>query len=201
MRAIDAGRRAVTTVSQAASIAEVARLMAAEGLRAVIVTGDDGSPVGIVSERDLVVRALARCRPPETPVASVMTPDLVTAPAGAPTRFVYRLLQAHRIRQVPLIDRGRLVGTVSRDDLADEADAEVIAGVRGCPRCHGEALRPVSTEHDTNFLCSTCGTCWHLRGGVLVQVEQRTCPGCPEHNFCRFPLIDYGVDPARLVTG
>jgi hypothetical protein len=43
-----------------------------------------------------------------------------------------------------------------------------------------------------------CRTCWHLREGTFVQVETRSCRGCPEHNFCRFPLIDYGVDISRL---
>jgi len=199
MRAIEAGRRSVRTVTVDTPIGDVARLMAAEGLRAVVVTDGDGTPAGIVTERDLVVRGLARNLPRERAVESIMTPDLVTAPPSAPTRFAYRLLRAHGIRQLPLVETGRVVGTVERDDLADEAEAEVLAGARRCPRCDGEWLRPVSTVDATNFLCSLCGTCWHLQGGTLVQVEQRTCPGCPEHNFCRFPLIDYGVAPATRV--
>jgi len=196
MRAIEAGRYSVRTVTVDTPIGDVARLMAAEGLRAVVVTGADGTPAGIVTERDLVVRGLAWNLPRERAVESVMTPDLVTAPASAPTRFAYRLLLAHGIRQLPLVDAGRLVGIVERDDLVDEADAEVLAGSRRCPRCDGDWLRPVSTVDDTNFLCSLCGPCWHLQGGALVQVEQRSCPGSPEHTFCRFPLIDYGVAPS-----
>jgi CBS domain-containing protein len=198
MRAIEAGRQPPPTVPAGTPLHEVARLLASEGLRAVVVTDREGGPAGIVTERDLVVRGLAWNLPSDTPVEAVMTPELVTASPSAPARFAYRLLRAHGIRQVPLVDAGRVVGIVDRDDLVDEARTEVLADLRRCPRCQGEWLRPVSTMDATNFLCLVCRSCWHLADGVFVQVETRSCPGCPEHNFCRFPLIDYGVDTARL---
>jgi len=198
MRAIEAGRRPPPTVPAGTPLHEVARLLATEGLRAVVITDREGVPAGIVTERDLVVRALAWNLPSETPVEAVMTSDLVTASPSAPARFAYRLLRAHRIRQVPLVEASRVVGIVDRDDLVDEANAEVLAGLRRCPRCAGEWLRPVSTAEATNFLCLFCRRCWHITGGAFIQVEPRACPGCTEHNFCRFPLIDYGVDTTRL---
>jgi hypothetical protein len=127
-----------------------------------------------------------------------MTPELVSADPSAPTRFVYRLLQAHGIRQVPLVKAGRVVGIVGRDDLVDEETTDALARLGGCPHCGGDGLRPVSTAEATNFLCLRCHGCWQVEGGAFVAVEQRSCPGCPDHNFCRFPLIDYGVDTARL---
>jgi CBS domain-containing protein len=198
MRAIEAVRQPVRTVTVGTPLHEVARLMAAEGLRAVVVTTVDGRPTGIVSERDLVVRGLAWNLPPETPVESVMTPELVSADPAASTRFVYRLLRAHGIRQVPLVDSDEVMGIVERDDLSDEAVAEVLAGLGGCPHCAGERLRAVSTSEVTNFLCLRCRSCWHVEDGAFAPVETRSCRGCPEHNFCRVPLIDYGVDISRL---
>jgi CBS domain-containing protein len=198
MRAIEACRRPPLTVPAGTPLHEVARLLASEGLRAVVVTDREGGPAGIVTERDLVVRGLAWNLSFETPVEAVMTSELVTASPSVPTRSAYRLLRAHGIRQVPLVEAGRVVGIVDRDDLVDEARTEVLADLRSCPRCQGEWLRPVSTMEATNFLCLLCRSCWHLTDGVFVQVETRTCPGCAEHNFCRFPLIDYGVDMARL---
>jgi len=163
-----------------------------------LVTDSEGGLAGIVTERDLVVRGLAWNLPSGTPVEAVMTSELVTASPSAPARFVYRLLRAHGICQVPLVDAGRVVGIVDRDDLVDEARTEVLADLCRCPRCQGEWLRPVSTMEATNFLCLRCRSCWHLTGGAFIQVETRACPGCTEHNFCRFPLIDYGVDTTRL---
>jgi CBS domain-containing protein len=198
MRAIEAGRQSVRTVTVGTPLNEVAQLMAAEGLRALVVTTDDGRPTGIVSERDLVVRGLAWNLPPDTPVEAVMTPDLVSADPSAPTRSVYRLLVASGLRQVPLVESGRVVGIVGRADLVDEETAEVMGRLGGCPHCGGGWLRPVSTADATNFVCLQCRGCWRIEGGVFVAVEQRSCPGCPDHNFCRFPLIDYGVDISRL---
>jgi CBS-domain-containing membrane protein len=172
--------------------------MASDGLRAVVVTDLDGKPAGIVSERDLVVRGLAWNRPLDTPVEAVMTPEVVTADAAAPARSVHQLLQAHGIRQVPLVDRGRLVGVVDRADVGDEATLARVTAIGGCPHCGSDWLRPVATADATNLLCLACGACWRLHAGRLTRVEPRSCSGCPEHNFCRFPLIDYGVDIARF---
>jgi CBS domain-containing protein len=192
MNANEAQRRA-PVVSSGSSLLEVARVMADTGARAVVVTDDDGSPAGIVTERDLVVRAVAWNVAHDMPVDAVMTPDLVTAHPSASPGDVYRLLRAHSIKQLPLVQDGRVVGIVSRDDLVDEANAELIAGLRHCPRCGGEWLRTVSTAAARNFVCVLCRSCWHLQEGEFVRVETRSCPGCPEHNFCRFPLIDFGV--------
>jgi len=91
------------TVLSGTSVADVSRLMADTGLRAIVITDNDGSPVGIVTERDLVVRALAWGLPAETPIDAVMTPDLVTAHPSAPARSIYHLLRARQIDQLPLV--------------------------------------------------------------------------------------------------
>lgn len=199
MRAIEVAKGPGPTVPAGTSLRQVAAVLAAGGLRAVVVLGRDGTPAGIVTERDLVVRGLAWKLDGDTPVEAVMTAELVTAEPSASTRSVYRLLNAHGIRQVPLVTAGRVVGIVDRGDLTDEMTTEVLAALGPCPRCQGQ-LRPVSTTDATNFLCLSCRSCWHYQRGTFVPVETRTCSGCPEHNFCRFPLIDHGVDLTHLVS-
>jgi CBS domain-containing protein len=198
VRAIQAARRPLRTVPAGSPLTDVAALMADEGLRAVVVVDEDGLPVGIVTERDLVVRAVARGQRASAPVDVVMTPGVITAEAASPARTVHRLLREHRIRQVPLVDRGRMIGVLERDDLVDESATEILASLRHCPHCGGEWLRPVETEASTNFLCLRCRSCWSITGGTFAAVESRSCSGCAEHNFCRQPLIDYGVDTSRL---
>ena len=201
MRAITVARRAVRTVPAGTPLSDAAELMADEGLRALLVVDGDGRPVGIVTERDIVVRALARGRRPSAPVEVAMTTDLVTADATASTREVYRLLKERRIRQVPLVERGRLVAMVGRDDLADEGAAEILVRLRCCPHCGGQWLRPVETNASTNFLCLNCRSCWNVAGGAFVTVDSRSCPGCEDHNLCCPPLIDHGplsANPRRI---
>ncbi|HVW34004.1 MAG TPA: CBS domain-containing protein [Acidimicrobiia bacterium] len=193
MRAIQAARRPVRTIPAGTPLTGAAEAMAGEGLRAIIVVDGEGVPVGIVTERDLVVRGLARGLHRSAPVERVMTPELVTADASTSTRTVYRLLRDRRIRQIPVTQQGRIVAVVERDDLTDEAATEVLARLRNCPRCRGNWLRPVETDASTNFLCLNCRSCWAVTGGEFAPVESRRCAGCEDHNLCRPPLLDHGL--------
>jgi signal-transduction protein with cAMP-binding, CBS, and nucleotidyltransferase domain len=124
MQAIDVGRGRLCTVDRRRTIGDVARLMAAGPNRAVVVV-DAGRAVGIVTDRDLVVRAMARGLALDAPVESVMTPDPVTAEAGEAIETVQQLLRQHGIRQVPLTREGLVVGIVGMNDLVFELNAEL----------------------------------------------------------------------------
>lgn len=124
MEAIDVGRGRLCTVDRRRTVGEVAGLMADGPTRAVVVV-DAGRPVGIVTDRDLVVRAMARGVPLDAPVESVMTPDPVTAEASEAVEAVQQLLRRHGVRQVPLTREGRVVGIVGLHDLVFELNAEL----------------------------------------------------------------------------
>lgn len=199
MQAIEAARRPIHTVTVEATLEDVAQLMANEGLRAAVVERDGGGVAGIVSERDLVVRALAQHLPPSTTVEVVMTPDPITAEAAGPLSTAYRLLREYGVRQIPLVDHGRVVGLLRMEDVADEIAADILSGRPRCPQCHGDWLSPVTTAAgETNFLCLRCRNCWHLGGGQLARVDEHACAGCPDRHFCRFPAIDHGLVMQRL---
>jgi CBS domain-containing protein len=194
MQAIEAARRPLHTVTVKATLEDVARLMAAEGLRAVVVERDGGDVAGIVTERDIVVRALARRQAPSTTVDEVMTPAPVTAEATGPLSTAYRLLREYGVRQIPLVEQGRVVGLLRMEDVADEMAAEILSDRPRCPQCDSDSLRPViNAAEETNFLCLQCRACWHLVSGELARVDQHGCPGCPDRHFCRFPVIGHGL--------
>jgi CBS domain-containing protein len=90
----------------------------------VIVT-QGGQVTGIVTDRDIVVRAIAEGRAPDsTPVSEVATSDVR---ALEPTQSVDEAVQAmreHDIRRLPVVDGGRPVGIVSLGDLAVERDPD-----------------------------------------------------------------------------
>lgn len=190
MQAIRAARRPLHTVKADATLDTVARLMASEGLRAVVVKTDDGAAAGIVTERDLVVRGLARRLPQSATVDTVMTPDPVTAEALGPLSAAHRLLREFGVRQIPLVEGDKVVAVLRLEDLADEVASDLLANRPNCPQCHGDWLSPVTTsEGETNFLCLGCRNCWRLEGGTLAPVNNRACPGCADQSFCRFPAI------------
>ena len=104
------------------SVTAVARIMRDQDLGAVLVT--DGDELrGLVTDRDLVVRALAEGGDPEqTTVAGACSDDLVTVRPDDELDRAIRLMREHAVRRVPVVDEGHPVGIVALGDLAMERD-------------------------------------------------------------------------------
>ena len=120
----------VVTVAPGTSVRAAAGILADRGFAALPVVDDENRLVGIVSEADVLrgrVLADPRLRlrrdldtgaaPPPESVGLVMTTEVRTAEAAADVADVARLLVEERLRSVPVVERGRLVGIVSRRDL------------------------------------------------------------------------------------
>jgi CBS domain-containing protein len=104
------------TVSPADSIQNAARIMRDEDTGAVPVV-DNGRPVGIVTDRDIVVRAVADGEL-NRPVRDIVTGSVVTARPDMSTREAAQLMSEHQVRRLPVVENDRLVGIVSLGDLA-----------------------------------------------------------------------------------
>ena len=109
---------AVLTAGPEVGLAEAARLMADEAVGALVVTGERGAVEGIVSERDVVRRvasegatALGRR------VGEVMTRAVTTCAPTTGTTELATMMTEGRMRHVPVVDDGRLVGIVSIGDV------------------------------------------------------------------------------------
>lgn len=111
------------TVGPLTSLTEAARRMRDSDIGDVLIV-DDGRLAGVVTDRDLVVRAMAEGRDPdETTVHAVCSPDPVTVRPDDSLRHAVELMRAHALRRLPVTDDGRLVGIVSIGDLAIESDS------------------------------------------------------------------------------
>jgi CBS domain-containing protein len=103
------------------TLADVARHMRDHDCGSVPVI-DHGSIVGIVTDRDLAIRALADGRGAETKVIEVMTSSPACCSADADVRDVEKLMADRQVRRVPVVDADRrVVGIVSQADLARAA--------------------------------------------------------------------------------
>jgi CBS domain-containing protein len=105
------------TVAPGDSIQNVARIMRDEDTGAVPVV-DNGRPVGIVTDRDIVIRAVADGGQPSRPVSEVVTGSVVVATPDMSTREASQLMSDHQVRRLPVVENDRLVGIVSIGDLA-----------------------------------------------------------------------------------
>jgi CBS domain-containing protein len=108
---------AVVTIRPEATIAEMLRLLADHNIGALVVSSDGATVTGIVSERD-VVRLLNRDSTGlNGTVDSIMTTDVASCGPRDSVNDLMRIMTDRRIRHVPVVDDGRLVGIVSIGDV------------------------------------------------------------------------------------
>ena len=110
------------TVGTDATIVDAARLMRDRDIGPLVVV--DGEAVqGIVTDRDIVVRAVAEGRDPSTVrISEVCTVDVETVSPDEPISDVVRRMEQRDVRRLPVVEGGRPVGIVSMGDLAVEGD-------------------------------------------------------------------------------
>jgi CBS domain-containing protein len=113
-----------TTCQLDATVVDVAKLMAREDVGPIpVVEGD--RLVGIVTDRDLVIRVIAEGRDPgKTKVADVISKDIVTVSPDEDLERVLGVMSQKQVRRVPVVEGERLVGIVSQADVARAADEE-----------------------------------------------------------------------------
>lgn len=100
----------------------------------VVVDGlDSNRPLGIVTDRDLVLALMAEGLDPEVFTAGdIMSTDLVTANAGLDAMNAVQLMRANRLRRIVIVDDdGRLAGIVSMEDLLELLTRELAALAAG----------------------------------------------------------------------
>jgi CBS domain-containing protein len=107
----------VVTISPDATILELVGVLGEKNIGAAVVSGDGTTVDGIVSERD-VVRLLARSADQLSgPVSTIMTRSVSSCTPDATIDEVMHLMTEHRIRHVPVVVDGRLIGIVSIGDV------------------------------------------------------------------------------------
>ncbi len=74
--------------------------------------------VGIVTDRDIVVQAVAKGHGPDTPIESCMSVQPDTVPKDLPIAQALHLMNTRQIRRLPVVENGRLIGMISLGDIA-----------------------------------------------------------------------------------
>ena len=115
------------TIAPTDSIQNAARIMRDEDTGVVPVV-DNGRPVGLVTDRDIVVRAVAEDGQLNRPVSDIVTTGVVSATPDMSTREAAELMSEHQIRRLPVVENERLVGIVSLGDLAVKDARDRITG-------------------------------------------------------------------------
>jgi CBS domain-containing protein len=107
-------------------LTEAAKLMRDHSIGDVLVTSN-GHLCGVLTDRDIVVRAVAENRDPgRTTVGDVCSADIAVLDPGADAADAAKLMRARAIRRVPVVDDGEPVGIVSMGDLAIDRDEKSV---------------------------------------------------------------------------
>lgn len=120
----------VITATPDHRIGDIARILVRERIGAVVIIDDERRPVGILSERD-IVRAVAAegAAALEWPATELMTRHLYTGKPDDTVADMMQLMTERRIRHVPIVEAGRMVGLISIGDVVkariSETEVEV----------------------------------------------------------------------------
>jgi len=108
----------VITVEVEATVRQAVDLMNKNEIGCLVVVDEEEKPVGIVTERDLLKRVLAKRKDPvRVKVMQIMSKPLVTGTPHMDIEAAARLMFKKKIKKLPIVENGRLVGLVTLTDL------------------------------------------------------------------------------------
>lgn len=140
MKVRDIMTASVDSIEAADQIAYAARRMAEDDVGCLPVL-ESGRLVGIVTDRDIAVRAVAGSIAPDTPVRRIMSERVATCSAGDDIETALALMSREQVRRMPVCnERGEVIGIVALADLADkDPDKKEVAAALS-DICHPSGL-------------------------------------------------------------
>jgi CBS domain-containing protein len=110
-------RRSPVTALADVSIQEGSQRMVEQGVSSLVVVDQEGAPLGIVTDRDLREKVVARNRDPKEALAAIMTTPLVHVDAAAPCSDALLKMMRHNIHHILVVEDGRFKGMVTNHDF------------------------------------------------------------------------------------
>jgi len=169
----------VITVDLDETVDRVAQFMEVHKLGCIIVTDKDGRPIGIITERDLVTRVLAKNLLPSKLVAKeVMTTPLVTISPDETLSNAARQMSRLNVRRLGVVYKGNLVGVISSKDIL-AITPELIETIQEKARIESGSIEETVESSPMAGHCDRCGQ-WSSR---LKEVEgEYLCEDCRTEN-------------------
>lgn len=178
----------IITIRCGDSIKEAAARMFSHNVGCLIVNDDHDRFIGLVTERDIARHVAVRsdCGA-DILVSQIMTDRVVSCPPGVATSEARRIMMEHRIRHLPLVDSGRVVGILSARDiisqqlLEDRTAAEEVAMLSKCLKSIdlNEAAEIVAAEVPKLFEARNSVLCLYPAGDRSREPELISSNRCP----------------------
>jgi len=187
---------AIISISCDTTVKSAAMKMFANKIGCLIVNDRDGNFAGIVTERDIVTRAVVASMDIEnTTITDIMTPHVVSCPLGTPRSAAREIMTANSIRHLPVVDKGAVVGIFSARDLMgqqlleDRAAAEEVAMLSNCLKSIelNEAAEAATEEVPKLFHATRCVLCLCKGDSITSDVSTSAEPELASYNQCLCP--------------
>jgi len=148
----------VVTIHENESVNKAAQLMDKHNVGCIIVTSKEGKPIGVITERDLVTRVLAKnAQASKLPVKEAMTSPLITIDPNETLSEAARRMSRLDIRRLGVMYKGNLVGLVSSKDIL-AITPELIEIMQEKARIEGGTAREELPEYSPLAgYCDHCG--------------------------------------------
>ncbi len=186
----------IITIDEAASAKAAADMMDERHVGCLIVTDRKGAYTGLITERDIVSRLVAKCLDARTTrLADIMTSQFVTVAPDTPPETVRQIMASNRIRHIPIVDKGVIIGmhsirdVIARQLVENRVAAEEIARLSTALRSIDidELTGVVTTEVPKVFQAQRCVLYFHSEEDPSCAppiYKKRGCP-CPPHCLSR----------------
>ncbi|KEQ56265.1 Inosine-5'-monophosphate dehydrogenase protein [Marine Group I thaumarchaeote SCGC AAA799-E16] len=106
----------VISVDSSVTATDAAKMMEDSGVGAITVL-ENGSPVGIVTDRDFAIKITAHSYPIDTPIRRIMSSPLISINPDSDLWTASDLMSTRNIRKLPVIDDDRIIGIITSGDL------------------------------------------------------------------------------------
>ena len=148
----------VVTTDEEAPSNKIAKLMNENKFGCVIVANKDGKPLGIITERDLVARVLAKnLQPAAVKAKDIMTSPLATIEPDATISDAARRMSRLDIRRLGVLYKGDLIGLISSKDILGVMP-ELIEIIQERTKIEGADEASEAEENPQSGYCDRCGT-------------------------------------------
>jgi CBS domain-containing protein len=168
----------VVTLAEEATSNKVANIMDKNNVGCVIVTNKEGKPLGIITERDLVIRVLAKnLKPDAIKAKEIMTTPLVTIEPEETISEAARRMSKLDIRRLGVVYKGELVGLVSSKDILGVMP-ELIEIIQERNRIEGTGTSGEAEEVEEKPLSGYCDRCGIYSEDLKGVDGQYLCEDC-----------------------
>jgi len=168
----------VVTMDEDATSNIAAACMERNDLGCIIVTNKSGKSIGIITERDLVIRVLAKnLKPDAVKAKEIMTTPLVTIEPDATISEAARRMNRLDIRRLGVTYKGNLVGIISSKDILGVMP-ELIEIIQEKSRIEGEVQNEENEETEEAPLSGYCDRCNTYSESLKERNGQTICDEC-----------------------